>query len=352
MARIDGQFGILFETQPVEGTLAPGLTAIVAAPGGPYGESDGLVLGDTDSGVGESGISLTLGRNFDEKGDVAGSFTRLFDDFLNGASETFSFAFPIAGNRSTPGPAAVDADFQVAIGIRAIYSCCGLVGQAWGGGLGQEYVPANTSFTSALVFDSGTVYAIIDMAGNLDFDLTAGEKGVQTGTFTAKLDVDSSGGAFAFPTLNFGAQQTESPPSVKEVANVFGGQSRGFGSLSVAINNEIEEVADSNAVDGLRIEQAGREISFSTVMDVDDADITFDFDNLVAAAAQTDIITFQLGDVNADDGTDPAEAVLFELNGVNLNSLGLDQPARSKANVLDGFCTSTLDGGEFSIVFN
>src|SRR3990172_6906205 len=87
-----------FMPQVDEATYNATLEAITTA----WAGTAGLLLGDPESGIGESGLSLTIGRSKRDKAFLAGSFTRSLADFLKAEVPSFEFSFPFCGSRATP----------------------------------------------------------------------------------------------------------------------------------------------------------------------------------------------------------------------------------------------------------
>ncbi len=355
MALQTGQFGVLFEVQAADGVLAPGLQAIYTTPTGPFDETDGAVFGDSESGIGSSGLDLSLSRNAREAARVTGGFTRKFDEFLNGQVESFAFAWPISGNKGTTPGSPADADFQFAAGygIGALYRGCGFgAGSGWSGGVGWNYKMADVEKISALVFDSGVVYAFVDLLGSLELAFNVGSAGIQTANLSGKLDPLNPPKAAAFPTITYGDQDNVAAPSIAEVGNVFGSGAvpRGFSELTVTIDNGIEGTPDSTAIDGERVEATGRDVTVECTIDVDDANPLFDVGELLReVAGGASSMLFTVGAANA--GAEPATSYLVALANLNLSSLQPAQPARAKATTFSAFATATVEGDEFGITF-
>ena len=358
MALQTGQFGILFERQTSDGVLASALQAIYTAPPGAVGLTDGAVFGDASTGVGSSGIDLTLGRSAREASRVSGGDTRLFDEFLAGVVNTFQFSWVVSGPKWAASTPPVDGDFQHGasnggsenLGIGALLKACGLgAGAAWAGGVGWEYKPAAIEKCSALVFDSGALYALVDCQASLEMAFTPGEAAVFTATFRAKLDTVNPPKAAAFPTFDYGDQDSVAAPTVAEANNAFG-QSRGFSDLTVVIDNLLEETPDSNESDGVRLESNGRDVTVACTLDVDDAAPTFDVDELLRSVASGAAdMTFGCG-ASAGAGEN-AVAYDVQLANLNLQDVQLARPLRAKASTFNAFATAETEGDEFSIVF-
>ena len=158
MAKFNWDVAVAFGTQSAEGTYNPTLDAIAAT----LADTDGLVLGDPDSGVRQSGLSLVLGRSRKGRAFIGGSFTRTLSDFLKAEVPTFQFAFPFCGNRVSPGGAPADADAVPIAGINALLVGAGLAGAAWGSGVGHRYVFNPGNPISSLVYFFGNRLELLD----------------------------------------------------------------------------------------------------------------------------------------------------------------------------------------------
>lgn len=358
MALQDGQFGILFEVQTVDGALPAALQAIYTTPTGPFDDDDGAVFGNPEAGVGASGIDLTLGRNARGPARVTGGDTRKFDEFLNGTVNTFSFSWPVSGNKLALSGTPADTEFQIqstggstSVGIAALYRGCGLgEGAAWGGGVGWEYKPQALEKIAALVFDSGSVYAFVDLQGTLEFAFNVGDAAMHSATFNAKLDPANPPKDAAFPVFSYGQQDVIAAPNVAEANNAFGA-GRGFSELTTTIDNLIEGTPDSNAIDGERVESTGRDVSIACTLDVDDSAPSFDVGELLRDDASfASDMTFQCGDVGV--AAEPATRYEVTLANLNLQDLTPTQPANAKSSQFNAFATSDVEGDELILVFS
>ena len=349
MALHDAQFGALFELQSAPGVIAPGLLGFAQSPPASVNAVNGTVFGDANSGVGGSGLDLTVNRVADEAATVTGSLTRKFDSFIRAGIATFSYSFPIAGNKAITTGTPVDSEFLLDPGVDAIYQACGLTPIVPGPAAGTQYDCAGTVPITGLVYDSGVQYLLFDMQGSIALAFNVGGIGIATATFTGKVDLNETVLATFPATFLYGDQDQVASPVVESVGNQFG-PTRGFSELTVTVDNAINETEDSNAVDGLRIEQESRNVNVAMTIDSDDSTPDFDFNNLVTTISRTDSMFFQVGTVNA--GTEPAVSYKPTLTNMNIQDLTPAQPSKSKANTLTAVCTATTSGDEFKILFN
>ncbi len=291
MSEFDLQLGIAFGTQSVLGTA----DATIAALTTDLDFDDGIVLGDPESGIGESGLSYQAVRNLREKAAVLGSFTKQPSDMLGSVEniEGFSFSWALKGNGATT-TTPVDSEYTPFAGIDALLQACGLTGAAWGSGNGWEYTPASTQIATAKIFDSGMYYVLKDIVGNLSIAWEPGNIAVATATLSGVVD---DFGAVAVPSFTYGTQADLTAPTVETVAHNWGISAalRGFTTATTTIDNQTEEIPDSNAEGGKRTRQTGREIKHSATVFSDDGDIDFERTELVRTTAPTEPLTFTVG---------------------------------------------------------
>jgi hypothetical protein len=341
MAEITFQLAAAFGVQSVAGTA----DATIAALSGSLGEADGFVLGDPESGVGETGIEWATARELKEKANVSGSFTKQPSTFLSEQVQTFSISFPLMG-RGTSSPAA-DADYTPAKGIDALLRSCGLAG-AGGAGNSWEYTPASAQIITAKLFLSGSYWVIKDcIAESAELTQTPGEVGVLTVNLRGTID---SFGAVAFPTINYGNQASISAPAVKGVGHNWGisAASRSFTDATLTISNEVEEIPDSNSSTGKRSRQTAREIALAATIYADTGDIDFERAELVRTTTPTEPQTWQVGTA----GGATANAYKITLTNPEIRSLKVDRSGDSEVLEVELVAVETVANTEFSLLFN
>jgi len=289
MAEITRQIGVAFGSQATLGTMDP----TIAALSGALTETNGIVLGDPSFGEGESGVAWGLERDFSDKADVAGSFTKQASDYVAEKLVEFSIAIPWKG-RGTASPAA-DADHTPAAGIVALYRSLGFFGAGWGGGIGWIFTPGAALQISARLWESGLAWNIKDIfATRLQVKLTGGEIAVAQFDLAGVID---SFAAAAFPSFNYGNQGSLSAPPVQSLGHNWGISAalRGFAGGTLTVDTESEEIEDVNAAGGVRTRQAGREITFEGTIIADSGSASFERAELVRTTAPTELQTFTLG---------------------------------------------------------
>jgi len=342
MATFKRQIGIAFGSQSVEGTA----DATIAVLSGALNLDDGIILGDAASGLVESGIAHAFERRLRENPPVAGSFTEQSSDFLEEKLSTFTFAFPMAGPRTTTSATPIDSEFEHQKGIKALLAACGLTGAlnptiaAW------DYTPADVSIATARIFDSGNAWVIRDIRGNWSLSQEPGEVGIMTVTLTGIVD---SFAAVTFPTFDYEEQASVNAPSVQSVSPLWGGIARGWQSLTIACDNVIETLKDAASSTGEGFEQTGRVITVDMDIRDDSTDIDYTRAQLVLSAAPTDDLTETVG--TAASGSDAALAYQIECRNLEVLSYTPTVAGSKASSQVSAKCTATTDGGEFLMTF-
>ncbi len=275
------------------------LTDATSISGTAVTSEDGAILGDPDSGIGESGISHTPTRVFAEKSRLAG-FTEQPTDFLREGVENLSVAFTLKGNgRTLTGP--TDAEFAPVNGIDAILRAGGLTAapdpalNAW-----LYKTALDPEYTTVKIWSSGEAYVYQDViATSLVIANTPGEASVLTANLAGTPYAHF---VEAFPTLDFSqvageGGQDHSPPTLENAGNYWGvgSEERGFTTSTITISNEAEEVADSNAPGGVRTRQTDRLITYEQTLYATDTEIDYEYKELIRDTAPTDQLLFSWG---------------------------------------------------------
>ncbi len=322
MSKLDHNIWAAFAPQVDDVTYNAGLDAITTAiEGDPNGTDDGLLLGDSASGEGGSGIDFSIGRNVSEKPRVLGSYTRLLADLNRADVPSFTFAFPWVGPKRTTAGTPVNADFVPLKGVDALCNGAGLVAAAAGSGVGYDFEFGSPYPFSALVYYFGNRLELRSCrCSGFEIKWTPGGIAIATATIVVGDIKDPSAdgitAAAAMTTVNYAVQATVSNPVVQQVGNLYS-VSRGFSELALRIEQTIAETPDSNAVDGIVKEIDDREVSLEGTLYVDDAaeGEVYDLNQIFAnAAGDLDDLSFTVGD--AATGSDPALAteMLFTNN--------------------------------------
>jgi len=254
----------------------------------------GLLLGDPESGIGESGLSLTIGRSKRDKAFLAGSFTRSLADFLKAEVPSFEFSWPFCGNRIDAGISLSDSDATPVAGFDALLQGAGLVGAGHATINGWRYVFGAGSTFSALIFYSGNRIRLLGCRCAISIEYTPGSIAVATATIEVGTVLAPTLAAIP-STLTYGEQASVSAPVVKAVANAWQ-ETRGFEELTLSIEPAFEDFPDSNAAEGIVKEASDREVKVSASLFADDAAKNYDLTQILATAAGTlDQLSFQVG---------------------------------------------------------
>ncbi len=341
--------------------------ATIAGLTGTLSETDGLVLGDRDSGDAESGIGTpTYDSIFRPVAVVPSSYTERQDSFQRSEVNGFSLSFPLQGNGDTAGaPDVGDADFELLHpGIESIFEMAGLIG-ANGSAPVVNYTPRHASSTGGFGMDGGTAYGTAKLwhgplefvysdclIETLDLVFTPGANCIATanvlvGTWdhTDTVDVD------AFPTVTYGTQASMAAPVVEGV-NFDWGQVRGFENLTISIQNTIEKFGDSNVpVTGQRQAQTARKVVVSGTLYVAAADSDFAISNLIDTNAITTDLSLQLG--TPAGASDEINAFLITASKLQAKSIKYNRVGDVFVVELgDSKATGTAVGGEFTLAAN
>lgn len=335
----------------VNSTIA-GLTGALAL-------ADGLVLGDPSGGAGETGVSISVSREERDAVDVTGSFTRQTGTFLL-ESGTLSIVCALRGAGNTATGTPVDGDMSLATkypGLDALLRASGWTGAAWGSGVGHQYTPAAAVPVTVKVWEgeaaatTGNAWTLMDCFASVSIDFTPGD--VPIATFTIPIgSVYAFTAALTVPTFSYGTVASVSSPIVKGVGNVWGpADARGFASLTVAIDNEIEETPDSNAANGKTQRQTGRSITLSGDLYTEDSDTDFERSNLVGTSAPTSDMTFTVGTAADGTATNPCLGFSLALNNIVVTSLEPTKIGPSLGHSVSGYCTATSANAEATLTF-
>lgn len=329
MAKSDFGVVVAFATQAAEGDYNDGLDAITDT----IDVSDGLVLGDADAGIRESGLTLGFGRKKKDKAFIGTSFTRSLSDFLKAEVRTFSFAMPFCGNRVAVDGAPADGDAIPIVGLDALLEGMGLVGTAWGGAdVGHRYVFASPNPISSLIYYFDNRVELMDCRVSGSILFVPEDRAILTATIEVgsikdhTLVANPAGG-----NLTYGEQQSVSAPVIKDVGFLWRTDDDprvgGFTTLTLNIAPSFADIPDSNAAEGVVKEAEDRVVSIEgSIFEEPDTDAGHVYEQLTAEDIATlDPIDFLVGDVMED--TFPAKAVGIimpdpEPDEATINALG------------------------------
>ena len=354
MAKFNFAFAAAVAAQSGLGTVN-GTLAVLS---GAVASKDGLVLG-RPTGLGNSGFSFKEKRNLLENADVAGSFTKVASQFVREEVSDFGLEMYLKGAAQTLGATPVDGDFSYtggtparAPGIDAILQSGGLIGGAWGTGVGWQYgTGAAIPCTIKVWVGAGTscqAWVLMDCFCDWEMDLTPGSIGI----LKPKFSVGSVWGyniTESFPTVDYGTQASVSAPVVQSVANAWGlaGALRGFSALKIKCKNSLSTIPDSNATGGGTIGQDDREITVEASIFADSAGEGFARANLVNTVAPTDDMAFQVGATGVTG--QPGLAYAIAANNLEVQEYNPDAAGVSQIDVVKARCTGAAANTEFSM---
>ncbi len=344
MGKINFGACISFFEQAVNGTYSPSIGTTVGS---------GLLLGTNGTGIGDSGISLTMGAVREETAVLGTSLDRGLATFLRADFPTLTFQMPFCGNRqlATATPVAGDAELSVAnemIGLEALLAGAGLFGTTDATpGWDYDFAPTSVFKISCLIHYWGNRLKLKDCQTSLSINYPAG--GVPQLTATVYVgSIEDHTTDVAFPTLDYEEQASVAAAKCIGVNFDYRDDARvgGFSDLTIDVAPEVSEWGDTNdATTGFVKETLNRETKVSGQLWCDDTtDDGHEYEQLVATAIGTlDQMDWQVGDAMVDDST-PALAHYVEIPKVEL---GPYTPVKmgSKAGVdFEGIARGTGSG--------
>jgi hypothetical protein len=344
MAGITWQTGIAVGIQSAFGTVSPTIPGLGTA----VDETDGAVLGDRESGDGESGITLpSIVRISRERADLG--FSRQKDSFQRQEGQGLSIAFELKGNGSTTTtPLAGEA--KPLPGIDAIMESAGLTG-ANGTAPVYEYTPTPnvSNYATIKLWDGDLSFVFQDcIIESLELPQTGGEIVIAVANY--RIGQINSIQAETFPTFTYGTMATLSAPSVVSAGFVHG-TSREFQEANININNNIEEIPAGNQISGRRLSQTTRRIDFSGLLDDDVAVPLFDYNNIADTLSNLEDVTWRIG--VAAGGTDLVNGVSFDISELQTLDVKADRGGDLRQVQIEGQATSVAAAGdEFKITFD
>jgi hypothetical protein len=364
-SKVTWDVAVAFAVQDDEDTYNATLDAVTnSLQGDPDGVDDGLVLGDSESGEGGSGLSLTMGRRSRDKAPIGSSFTKGLSDFLALEARTFSFAFPFCGSRrTTTETTQVDGDFVPIVGVDAILRAAGLVGAAWpDADVGHRYVPGGSEVMSALIYYYGNRIELKSCkVASLAIDYTPGSIAIAT----AEIAVGSiqapaaKGFSIASPvlptTLDYGTQLSVSAPVVESAGHEWN-KERGWSANSLTINNAIEDLTDSNAPNGIVKEPSDQTFDLEATLFADEAagdDPVFELNQALATViGDLKALTYTIGTPEVSgSGLLPAVAHTVNIADPELDETGPTKLGTKAGNVVSLRARSANANEEIEIIF-
>jgi hypothetical protein len=324
------------------------LNATVAALSGSLVSSDGIVLGDRDSGEHNSGITLPSHiRQGRAVADVAGSLSKQDDSFLRVDTQGMQISVPLKGNGATSTPLAGEA--KPLVGIDALLQAAGWEGANGAAPLYVYELGSSTIYLTVKLWVADVAYVYKSVACER-FEMVSTPGGISVATFDlVPSSVESVTDGTAFPTFDYGTQTSLDAPVVQGVAHAFG-QTRGFNQWTLTIDNAIADIEDSNQPSGIRKEQDERTIDAAATLFVDDSDSDFDYAQLVDTAAPSDAASYQVGTIAGPAGE--INAYLFEMDTPRNIEHKATKLGGATGSELTMRATATAAGEEARLTFN
>ena len=331
------------------------LNGTISALAGTLDETDGIVLGDPDSGDFESGISApSFVRESREQSDVEGGFRSRHGTFLRVDAQGLEITWAVKGNGTTSTGGAGEAKPDP--GIDALHEMGGLAGVNGAGEI-YEYT-SRTNASAGGIVRYGTVKLWVgDLAWVLksctcsSLKFTVQPSGIILATAVIDVgNVESFTDPVTFPTFDYGNQESLQPNTVENVTTSFGAV-RGWESLEFELATELFRSQDSARTGGLRTAGSGREVNVTSRLYVASSASGFEYLRVVETAAPTNDLGFQLGTAAAGSGT--INALLVDVRNVEVASMKPTPEGDVMIADIEGRATSPIAGNsEIGITYN
>ena len=321
--------------------------------------TDGAVIGLDGVGIGDSGISLSLGKELIEKAVVAGSYTRGFADYISRTVESFSIEIPLKGNGKTTTATPVAADFTPDLGIAALFRAAGLdgneVGATW------AYTPLGAEIISGAVYLGNQAGNGIKIEGrdiiakSLELKFTPGEIGSALFNLGGIVNDINESGSWPATPFNYGNQASLSAPIIQGVGFTWGpdtpaARALGFSDLTISVSLKTEEIKAANLTPGTLTRQTGRTITVSGTFDAESSEALYETDQLAAdAIANAEQLTFLVG--TAATGSDTANAYQIDIDDPEVVSLEPGKTSNSADWTFSAIARSASANGELSLIY-
>lgn len=317
--------------------------------------NDGIILGDKNSGDGETGITLpNLSSLVQELPQIASSFTQDNDAFIRSVTEGLEIAFPLKGNGQGSGAPDV-GNALPDNGIDRLLRSAGLAGANGAAPPDYIYTPrATTEYTTIKIWVADLSFVFMDcVVETLKWDFVPGGNALTTASIRVG-SINTFADGVTFPTFTWGNQESLVSPVVEGMTfNTFG-QERGFESLTITIQNNLVEFGDSNvATVGVRLGQVDRLITVDGRFYLETTQSSEEYDALILSVPPTDDLTMQLGTPESGGGSEEINAVRFQCSNLQMKDFKYDRTGTAAvAEITGAKCTAQTAGGEFEIEFN
>ena len=312
-------------------------------------EADGIVLGDRDSGTGETGITLPdFVRVESENSDLG--FTAQASNLERIDPQNLAVAWKLKGNGATATPAVGEA--QPAAGIDAILQGAGLVGANGAAGAEYVYTPRtgqSTIYLTIRLWVDRLTWLFQDvLVDTLTLTPTPGGALLAQAAFGVG-SLNSFVQAPSAPSFDYGNQASLSAPLVVN-AGFDWVVSRGFRSWEVALANSLENFPDSNQPSGQRVVQSQRRVTVTGSVYAETSDRDAAYSVLSASSAPTADASYRIG--TAAGASDEINGVQIATNNLQITQYKPEAAGKTKVSDVEGRATATTEGGEFSLTFD
>ena len=352
---------LAIETQSEFGTIGenvPGLS-------GSIDSTNGIVLGDKNSGDAESGITIpNFERIVREVAAVSESFTEQADAFLRTAVNGLAISLPTQGNGADAGTPASPTQDAASLstllpGRDAIYQCAGHTETTGASDPDVDYDPRATAVYATIKLwiggsTTGMSYVFKDcICESLAWVLTPGQNCIETANFKVG-SLDAAEADVTFPTLDYTTQASLAAPVVEGVTFAIFGQVRGFENLTITCTNTIEEFQDSSVTTtGLRQAQTRRQYIVDGQLYVVLAEPEAAYTEHVNTSPPTDDLSCQIGTADTDGETTELNAFQFNVNNLEAKNIKYNKIGTATSVELSGCkATGTTAASEFKLKFN
>jgi len=307
--------------------------------GGALDETNGLVLGDAESGTGKTGIAFPDHvRDARENPVEPGSFTVLPDTFVKVNVEGFEISWQLKGNGVTSTPSAGQAKPDP--GIHALLLMSGLAGSN-GTSPKYQYIPAlGTTYGTVKLWNFDMSYTYMDcVLASLTLEQTGGSIIIAKASFRVGSLAAIENGLTA-TTYDYGFQASLSAPVVQAAAYTWG-QLRGFMTMSLVIDNVVNSVSDSNQATGLRWVQDERRVRCNGTVYMSTSDSDFEYQELIGAPSANAVWT--IGPVTAPAAQ--LNSIKFTCNQLQVTKTKYDKVGIATVCILESHCTGVGGAG-------
>lgn len=358
MAKVTSEYAVAFAAG-AEGTYDSDLDAISGTLDGDVnGDDDGLLLGDRDQGVGNTGLSISLGRKGSPAAPIGASYSTTIDDFIALVVNTLNFGFRFTGSKRTTQGTPADSDFEPSVGFGALLEAAGFAGTADGVGVGWKYVPGGIKTASGLIYWSGNRFELKDiLCSQFKIDYTPGGLAIASTSLEVGVVKDPTAAGdntVALPTLDYGAQLTVAAPPFTGIVATWKNTLR-INALSITIDNTIETFGDAAVVGSGEVKEITDQkilVEGKVFLDDTDNDEREPINQLLALAiGELEQFTFQHGTPETT-GALPAVAHKWDIPDLMLTEVTPEPIGKKAGFSFKGEAKTVTENGEAALYFN